>query len=206
MVPLLFCSIITVAVIIDRFLAFYANAKNDTRSLRATVLRLLAEDRLDEARQLCASTPGPVSAVLLTGLETYAKFSALNESPDSLRLMVGDAMNDFSLHAMSAVEKRLAVLTTVGNAAPLLGMTGTVTGMITSFQAMAGAAGVDSGLVAAGIAEALTTTATGLLIALGAVVPYQWFNSRATSIELEIQESITELIDFITVHSRTAKA
>ena len=205
MVPLLLCSIAAMAVLIDRYLAFRENGKIDTRSLRSNVLRLVREDRVAEAIQLCANTPGPVSAVILVGLQTYEKFSALNESPDSLRLMVGDAMNDYSLHATSAVEKRLGVLNTVGNAAPLFGMTGTVTGMITSFEAMAASGGVDSALAAQGISEALITTAAGLVIALMAVLPYQWFTSRANEIDLEIQEGITELIDVITVKSRLAK-
>lgn len=203
MVPLLACSIAALAVVLDRFSAFRKNAKIDTRSLRASVLRLVRDDRMDEAIQLCNSTPGPVSAVLLTGLQTFHRFRGLNESADSLRLMVGDAMSDYALHATSAVEKRLGVLSTVGNAAPLLGMTGTVLGMINSFEAMSGAAGVDSGLVAQGISEALITTATGLLIALGAVVPYQWFTSQSNAIDLEIQECITELIDLITLKVRT---
>jgi len=202
MVPLLACSIVTVAVLIDRWIAFRQNARVDTRSLRANVLRLVEEDRVEEAITLCRNTPGPVSAVMLAGLNTYDKYRALNESGDSLRLMVSDAMNDYSLHATSAVEKRLGVLTTVGNAAPLFGMTGTVTGMITSFHAMAASGGVDSALAAEGISEALITTAVGLIVALMAVLPYQWFNGRANEIDLEIQEGISELIDLITLRSR----
>ncbi len=197
MIPLLICSILAVAVILDRYLAFHANRKVDSRSLRAKVLRLLKENRPDEAALLCTHTPGPVSAVLLAGLDSYARHKAFTTRPESITVIMKEAMLDYSQHAMSGVEKRLNILSTVGNAAPLLGMTGTVTGMIGSFNAIATAGGISAGLVAGGISEALITTAAGLLIALLAVLPYHWFTSQADDIQLEIQETISELLDFV---------
>lgn len=197
MIPLLACSIAAVAVVIDRTIAFRANAKVDTRALRARVLTLLAEGKLDDAIRSCATTPSAVSSVLLAGLNAYKKYAGAASSRESLRMIVEDAMQDHSLHAMSAIEKRFGVLTTVGNAAPLLGMTGTVTGMIAAFKAFVTA--LDPAEVGKGIAEALITTAAGLIIALIAVIPYNWLNSKASAIDLEIQEAISELVDFITI-------
>jgi biopolymer transport protein ExbB/TolQ len=96
---------------------------------------------------------------------------------------------------MSGVEKRFLALTTIAAAAPLLGMTGTVTGMITAFDAMKD--GVTAGAVASGISEALITTAAGLLIALLAVIPYNYFLSRSSRIELELSEVQSEYTDLI---------
>jgi biopolymer transport protein ExbB len=81
-------------------------------------------------------------------------------------------------------------------------MTGTVTGMIGSFAGMAeaGASGAGGGAVAAGIAEALITTAAGLLIALSAVIPQSIFNRWSDEIELEIQEANSEIVEFILTH------
>jgi len=195
MIPLMACSIVATAVLIDRALAFWANRKVDTRSLRANVLKLLEENRLNDAAVLCANTPGPISAVLLAGLQSYAKHKALTSKVESLVAVMEKAMDDFALHAMNAVEKRLGILTTVGNAAPLFGMTGTVTGMIFSFSNLK--QGADSNAVAMGIAEALITTAAGLLIALWAVIPYHMFTSAASKIDLEIEEASSELLDFV---------
>jgi len=200
MIPLVICSILTLAVVIDRFYAFYADSRVDTRSLRARIMELLGEGRLKEAAVLCASTPGPVAAVLLSGLQAFAKFRGMSDSPDAARSASEKAMEDYSLHAMSAVEKRLNVLSTVGNAAPLLGMTGTVTGMIKSFRVLAEAGGMDATLVSTGISEALITTAAGLLIALAAVIPYNIFTSLSDQIELEIEEAETELLETIVAH------
>jgi biopolymer transport protein ExbB len=200
MVPLLACSILTLAVLVDRLWVFLQNAKYDTRSLRAKVLDLMGDGRVDDAARLCASTPNPVSAVLLTGLQSYAKHKDLVDRPEALTAVMDKAMDDYSLHAMSAVEKRFAILATIGSAAPLLGFTGTVTGMIRSFAEMAGAN--DPRVVASGISEALITTAAGLLIALAAVIPYNVFLGMANKIDLEIEEAKSEILDFIATRAR----
>ena len=120
-----------------------------------------------------------------------------------MSMVVGQVMEDYSAQAMSVVNKRLDVLTTIGMAAPLLGMTGTVTGMIASFAGLAeagSAGGGGGGAVAAGIAEALITTAAGLLIALAAVIPQSVFNRWSDEIELEIEEGTSEFVEFILTH------
>ncbi|MDX1681579.1 MAG: MotA/TolQ/ExbB proton channel family protein [Phycisphaeraceae bacterium] len=197
MLPLMACSVLALAVFIDRARAFWANRKVDSRSLRAKVLGMLEDGDLSGAARLCAGTPGPVSAVMLTGLQSYAKHKVLTNRPESITTIMEKAMEDYTLHALSAVEKRLNVLSTIGAAAPLLGMAGTVLGMINSFDKLAGAGGMDPSVVAGGISEALITTAAGLLIGLAAVVPYSIFTAMADRVALEIDEAATELIDFV---------
>jgi len=197
MVPLFVCSVLTLAVVLDRALAFYENSKIDTRSLRARILSLLSDGNAEEATLLCISTPGPVSAVLMAGLQSYEKLKPAQRKPESIRAVVGNAMEEYAERAMNAVEKRFAVLSTVGNAAPLLGMTGTVTGMIASFKALSDLGGLDAGAVAGGISEALITTAAGLIIALAAVIPYNVFSAYSGKVELEIDEASSEMLDFM---------
>ncbi|MFW5750486.1 MAG: MotA/TolQ/ExbB proton channel family protein, partial [Planctomycetota bacterium] len=163
MIPLMFCSVLAVGVVIDRGLAFMRYARVDTRSLRAQVMQMLREGRVQEAALLCAQTPGPVAAVLLAGIQAYAKHLG-RVGEGEVAATVKTTMEEFSVHALSAVEKRFGVLSTIGNAAPLLGMTGTVVGMIASFDALQQQAG-DVGVVAGGISTALITTAAGLMIA-----------------------------------------
>lgn len=197
MIFLVSCSVAALAVIIDRGVAFYQYAKVDTRSLRAKVLSCVREDRVVDAARLCLATPGPVSAVLLTGLQSYAKHRHYTTRSDGITVIMKEAMQDFAQHAVSAVERYLNILATVASAAPLFGMAGTVTGMIKSFDKIAGAGGMDASLVAGGISEALVTTAAGLLIALFAVIPYSFFTARADAISLEIDETTSELLDFV---------
>jgi len=133
--------------------------------------------------------------VLLAGLQSYMKL--LKRTPENTRITVGQAMEDFAHQSLGTVEKRLWILATIGSAAPLLGMTGTVTGMIKSFQNLAQSAGVDAGAVGIGISEALITTAGGLIIALGAVIPYSIFVSMSDRIELDIEEASAEMLDLL---------
>lgn len=195
MVPIMACSFVSLAVVYDRWLAFRDNRKIDTRALRSKVLVHLRADNIAAAISECAATGGPLASVLLAGLRSYQQLKEKKENPETMRLVVGQVMDEYSAQALSLVNKRLDVLTTVGTAAPLLGMTGTVTGMIDSFAGMAEAG--SSGAVAAGIAEALITTAAGLLIALSAVIPQSVFNRWSDEIELEIQEANSEIVEFI---------
>ncbi len=203
MIPLLVCSILTAAVVLDRFLVFYRYRKLNTEALRSRVMSLVRDGNLYEAATFCQSTPGPVSAVMLTGLQSFVKYSGLEEPPEMVRASTEKSMEDYSYHALSAVGKRLNVLATVGNAAPLFGMAGTVTGMISAFAELQMAAGLDPGAVAGGISEALVTTAAGLLIALAAVIPYNIFTAETEKIELEVDEASSELLEYLTVHPKT---
>ena len=150
----------------------------------------------------CEAARGPIASVLLAGLRSYEHLQGKKESSETMRLVVGQVMEDYSAQAMSVVNKRLDVLTTIGTAAPLLGMTGTVTGMIASFAGLAeaGSVGGGGGAVANGISEAMVTTAAGLIIALAAVIPQSVFNRWSDEIELEIEEANSELVEFILTH------
>ncbi|MCH7725046.1 MAG: MotA/TolQ/ExbB proton channel family protein [Planctomycetes bacterium] len=205
MIPLMICSVLAIGVVLDRAWAFYQYRRTDTRSLRSQVLRLLEQGDLTAAAHLCSATPGPVSAVLLSGLQSYGKHKPRTTKPDSLMSIMKETMLDYSDHALAAVEKRFSVLRTISMAAPLMGMTGTVTGMISAFEGMA-EAGVSNEAVSSGIAEALITTAAGLIIALIALIPHNYFVAAADTIELEINETTTELLDFVTTRVDSEQA
>jgi biopolymer transport protein ExbB len=204
MIPLLICSVIAMAVVFDRLLAFWTNSKVDVPALRANLNKLLLEHKVKEAAVLCANTPSPVSAVLLAGLQSYMNLK--NRTPENTRITVRQTMEDFLRQSVGTVGKRLWILATIGTVAPLLGMTGTVTGMINSFQNLAETSGVDAGAVGVGISEALITTASGLIIALGAVVPYSFFASVSDKTELDIEEASAEILNLLAAEADTEQA
>jgi biopolymer transport protein ExbB len=199
MIPLMACSVIMLAVLIERGRAFWINSRVDVRSLRAQVTGMLDEGRLSEAMNVCGSTPGPVSAVLLAGLQAYQRSLTRRLPPETQRLIVEKAMADYAPQAINACELRLNWLATISNVAPLFGMTGTVTGMIKSFGSLSGAGSLDAGVVGAGISEALVATASGLIIALLSLIPYNGFMNRVTQINLEIGEAAADLVQTITI-------
>lgn len=196
--PLLICSMVSLAVVYDRWFAFRANRQIDTRSLRTKVLNYLRADNIAGAQEECIAARGPLASVLLAALRSYEQLKEKGEGAETMRLVVGQVMDDYSAQSMHVVNKRLDVLTTIGTAAPLLGMTGTVTGMIASFAGMADSN--DNSAVATGISEAMITTATGLIVALFAVVPQSVFNRWSDEIELEIEEASSEFVEFILTH------
>ena len=202
MIPLVLCSLVSLAVVYDRWFAFRRNRRIDTRSLRANVLGHLRNNDIESAITECKNARGPIASVILAGLNSYRQLRGKEVSSDTMRIVVGQVMDDYSAQSMSVVNRRLDVLTTIGTAAPLLGMTGTVTGMIVSFAGLAdaGSIGNSGGVVANGISEAMITTAVGLIVALLAVIPQSVFNRWSDEIELEIEEANSELVEFILTH------
>lgn len=198
--PLVALSVLSVAVIIERWNVF-RSADVDDRTLRSSMFKLLADQKVSQAVDVCAGGNGPVAAVLLAGVRRYRKMLALGRSGRDIEEAVGRTMSEYAPHVINALEKRLNMLLMIAGVAPLLGMTGTVTGMIRAFNEMAGHGGLSGDVVAGGISEALITTATGLIIAMPAVVFYNIYTRRVDEMTLRIEESATELIDFINTNA-----
>jgi biopolymer transport protein ExbB len=206
MIPLGICSIVMVAVLLERTIAFQRNARLDVRTLRSKIRGLVAENRLDEALTLCASTPSPVAAVLLVGLQTYKRSQVLRVAPAMQRTMIKEAMDEYTPQALHAVELRLNWLATISNVAPLFGMTGTVTGMIRSFGSLQGAGSLDAGVVGAGISEALVATASGLVIALISLIPYNGFMNKVAKVNLDIGDAASDLVQAVALRAEGGSA
>lgn len=196
MIPLLLCSIAVIAIIIDRARAFRA-ADVDLEGLRGNVREALSNGNVEGAMDACAKSSGPLAATLLTGLQRYSRMKARGRTPVEMQAVVSKTMEDYAPKAIHGVEKRLNALILISGISPLIGMTGTVTGMISSFNAMAEAAGLDAGAVAGGISEALITTAAGLIIAIPAVVAYNWFTNRIEVFNMAIEAGINDVVEAI---------
>ena len=192
MLPLLICSIVMVAAIIDRVRAFRAAAALDPKGLRAKVVALVADGKLADAADACRASAGPVAAVLLTGLEKLERLQRKGKSEAEIEAGVTKAMEDYAPKAMSVLEKRLGMMVLIASISPLIGMCGTVTGMINSFSVMAEAAGLDAGAVAGGISEALITTAAGLIIAIPGVVAYNMFQKKVEDWNVQLEAAIAD--------------
>ena len=199
MIPLMLLSVLAVAIIIDRIRAF-REATVDTSKLQDEVTSNLEQGHVDEAIRECERVQGPVAAVLMVGLLKFRKLLQRKRPLAEIEANVNKTMGDYAPHVLEALEKRLNLLIMVASVAPLLGMTGTVTGMIHSFQSLAGAGALDATAVSTGIAEALVTTAAGLIIAIPAVVAHNILSKKIDRFVLDIEESSTRLIDLITLY------
>ena len=196
MLPLLLCSVGLLAVIIDRARAFRA-AGIDHELLRKQVREAVDGGEIERAIELSRQSTGPVAATILAGLLRLKRLRDRNKSAEEIEITVSKTMEDYAPKAMHGLEKRLNVLVLIASLSPLLGMTGTVTGMIRSFGVMAASAGLDPGAVAGGISEALITTAAGLLIAAPGVVAYNIFVRKAEEYTMAIESAISDLIEAV---------
>ena len=196
MVPILILSILAIAVIIDRIRVFRLTAMNPSRLLNGIIAQL-ENGHTDKAIELCREEKGPIAAVLVTGLTRFDRLMRAGKNMAEIEVGVNKSIADYSQHVIESLEKRLNLLTMIAAVSPLLGMTGTVTGMISSFGSMS--SGLDASQVSTGISEALVTTATGLIVAIPAVIAYNIFAKKVDHVVLEIEQTATQLIDYITL-------
>ena len=187
MYPLALCSLTGLAVILYKLHEFWkVNIASEDIMLK--VEGQLASGDTDAAVSLCDESPGPVAMVIGAGLLSR------DRSRDSIR----QAGQEAGVRAIARLENFLPTLSTVANIAPLLGFLGTVTGMIKAFGAVASEGLGDPTIVAAGISQALITTATGLIIAIPCFAAYNYFVSRVNRFALQMDEASSSVADLAT--------
>lgn len=188
MYPILLCSILFVAILIER-LYHYHRAEIDTNQFVAGIRNVLKKKKIAEAISICDDTPGPVAHIVKAGILKH------DRAKEEIKETIGDA----ALHEVPRLEKNLNILATVAHISPLLGLLGTVLGMIGAFQEIQRESGrVNAGDLAGGIWEALVTTAAGLCVAIPAYVAYNYLVSRVSSLVLDMERSATEVVDLLT--------
>ena len=177
MVPLLASLIVALAVILERGLFWRRFRKYEGGE---TILALVAAGHLAQATQMARSSRHPVARVLLAGLE--------HQYPAP-----GMAMEATSQAELHRLKRYLPMLDTIITLAPLLGLLGTITGMISSFGIVSEAGLGQPHAITGGVAEALIATATGLSIAILTLVPYNYFRVKTEALTDLIEERATRL-------------
>lgn len=181
MVPLAICSMLAATVIVERYLVL-RNADRGGSDLIGAIRRALRSGDGEEALARCEETGGPVANVLAAGLRAYLMGGPITE-----------AMEEQVLADQRALNRRLTVLDTVVTLAPLLGLLGTVLGMITSFQIIAVNGTSHPTGITGGVAEALIATASGLAIAIFSLIGYNWCRDKLRQVTEEIEFRATQL-------------
>ena len=183
-------SVIGFAVVIERLYHLY-RARIDTKKFMEDISGALRRNRVIEAIEMCDQSPGPIASILKAGILKH----------DRSKQEIKEAIEEAGLHEIPRLEKNLAILATVSNIAPLLGLLGTVTGMVKAFQVVQQKAGslnpVAPGDLAGGIWEALLTTVFGLIVAIPAIVAYNYLVTKVDSFVLEMERSATELLNLL---------
>ncbi|MBM3244228.1 MAG: MotA/TolQ/ExbB proton channel family protein [Candidatus Omnitrophica bacterium] len=189
--PILLCSIFALTIIIEKFWYLH-KISIDVQEFLSRILEKMKHHQVKEAIEICDSTKSPVASILKAGILKY----------DRPKQQIKEAIEDSSLHEIPRLEKNLSALATIAHVSPLLGLLGTVTGMVRCFQTIQAKATsfhpVSPGDLAGGIWEALLTTVAGLIVAIPAFVAYNYLVSRVNYFILEMEKAATELINFLT--------
>ncbi len=188
MFPIVICSIIVLAVSIERYLAYNKLKVNISQLIMSIRHPLNAGNVLDAINE-CTVAKGPVAAVIKAGLQKF-KFG---------RESVKEAMETAGNAEVYHLEKNLSVLATLAGITPLIGFLGTVTGMIKAFMKIQQLSGnVNADVLAGGIWEAMVTTAAGLTVGIPAMILYNYFVNRVREFTFHMESAADEVLDMIT--------
>jgi biopolymer transport protein ExbB len=188
MYPLLLLSLVAFVVIVERLIAFTQFGSTAPGLLKQTVA-LCRSGKFEEAIRLCEGKPGPLAACLTVVLKHR------NQPTREVERLVEETGQEFFIR----LERLLPVLDTTTTVSPLLGLLGTIVGMVGTFNAIAGQANrSNSDAVLGGVGEALYATATGISIAVICFVAYNYFAARLRTITAETEQATTKLINVLT--------
>jgi len=187
-------SVWSLAVMIDRYLYFSA-ARKQSREFAPKVAGALKDSKLEEAIKIAdRSKKSHLAEVVTAGLQEF-RVSAGQATEETIA-SAGRALERAEAIVHAKLKRGLAVLATIGATAPFVGLFGTVVGILHAFDAIATQKTPGIGAVASGISEALVTTAFGLLVAVPAVMAFNYFTGRVEAFDVEMDNSSSELIDY----------
>ena len=184
MIPLGICSIVAFAIVLER--SYSLRIK---RVIRLDVLQrvkdYLADNQIGEAMMICRRQPSVMGRILLSAIMNH------DRDHEELKTIVEDA----GRQEVPTLDRYLGMLGTIAAISPLLGLTGTVFGMIRTFAVISEKGIAHPSQLAGGISEALITTATGLVIAIPTLIFYNYFTAKADRLVLEIEKHSFRLVD-----------
>ncbi|MBM4356183.1 MAG: MotA/TolQ/ExbB proton channel family protein [Deltaproteobacteria bacterium] len=184
MVPILLCSVVALAIFLERLLALKADRIFPPR-LAEMVLDLTRRGQIDAAVELSKQQHSPLSALVVAGLE----------SRGAGRAGAKERIEEVGGVEVAALARYVGGLSTVATVSPLLGLLGTVTGMIKVFKSVASVQDPQIGQLAGGIWEALLTTVAGLAVAIPAYLAYRYLEGRIDKIAGRLEEYGLRLLD-----------
>jgi biopolymer transport protein ExbB len=172
---LLVLSIVAIAIVIER-LMFFASQHSDSKGLLRALGQKIAADDLSGAVKVCQQNKGMLPKILEFGLRRGEKN----------RADITDALSIALMEHLNTLERNLGIIGTIAVISPFVGLFGTVLGIIRAFQDIALKGNSTPAVVAAGVSEALVTTAAGLFVAVVSVIFFNYFKSRIKSYNQEM--------------------
>jgi len=184
MIPIILASMVGMAVLIERIYVL-RQGSIIVPEIAEAVMTLSASQDLSVAYAICERRPGPFATLVKSGLD-----HANNDWT-----IIRDVLEETGRQEATRLTRRLGVLETVAAVSPLLGLLGTVLGMIRVFATISSAGLGNPETLSSGISEAMVTTAAGLIIGIPALVAYNWLNGRADRIIFDLEYYSSKVLD-----------
>ncbi len=194
MIPLAACSVLALAVIIERLWGM-RRSRIISPEVMGQVSHWVSQGLVEEAMALCRRVDSPMSNVIMAGL------LSARHSRTEIRLSLEDA----GRQEAAALEKNLNWLSICATVSPLIGLLGTVTGMIKVFRVVAVEGPGDPYALSSGISEALITTAAGLMVAIPSLLFYHYFAGRADGLAAEMERQSVQVVGLLDDNRRRGR-
>ncbi|MBW2062875.1 MAG: MotA/TolQ/ExbB proton channel family protein [Deltaproteobacteria bacterium] len=184
MYPISLCSILALAVFLERLFKL-RRVRILPRDLMQDMNDLIIRYKYPDAISLCQGHPSPMARIYQAGLR----------SSGQPRQIIKEVVQEVGRREAAELEKYISILATIASITPLLGLLGTVSGMIKTFNIIAYYGVGNPGTMAGGISEALITTAAGLTVAIPTLVGYRFVSSKADNLILNLEEQSIKLVE-----------
>jgi biopolymer transport protein ExbB len=190
---ILFCSVLAGAVFLER-VSYFHRASIRVGEFMRGLNNLLQRRSFSEALHECAATPGPVPRVIHAAILRH----------DAPRQELKDIVQEAGQLEVPRLERRLGILVTLACVAPLLGLLGTVTGLIDAFVNISTQSGFTSSTdIASGLYQSLLTTAAGLVVAIPCAVGYGYLSSRVNALMHDMERAGIEIVNLLCDHRKS---
>ncbi len=186
MVVLAGFSVLSVAVMLERGWVFHKSEKGKSEFL-GRLRKVLKAGNISEAITLCDGSATSLAYIVKAGLSSF------HHGEEAM----GEAMEKAAMKEVMHLERNLGIIGTTGSVTPFVGLFGTVLGIIRAFHDLSLSTGAGPAVVANGIAEALVATATGLFVAVPAVIMFNYFTHRVSRMTTEMETTAAEAVDLL---------
>jgi len=186
MYPILLCSIVSVAILLERLWVLRTRTVIPARFL-TDMEHLLRSEKIQEALQLAKDSNSPIARILQNGIRNFGK----------RREEIKQIVEEVGRREAAYLDRHVETLATIASVSTLLGLLGTISGMIKIFGVIALHTVVNPAMLAGGISEALYTTGAGLAVAIPTIVFYRYLSGRSDALIMEMEEHCLRMVELI---------
>ena len=186
MIPILFCSILSLSIFLERLWVLQKKRVIPLWFI-VEVEHLLRSEKVSDSINLCKENNSPISRILLNGIKNFGK----------RREVIKEIIEEVGKREAAYLDKYVETLSTIASVSTLLGLLGTIAGMIKVFGVISLQEVVNPSTLAGGISEALYTTSAGLSVAIPTIIFYRYISGKSDSLILEMEESCMRMVELI---------